>query len=35
MLCGRELFIIAKQRVGEKKDVAEISCLKVQSESKC
>ena len=24
---GRELFRIAKQRVGEKKDVVEVSCL--------
>ena len=28
---GRELFRIAKQRVGEKKDVAGVSCLKDES----
>ena len=28
---GRELFRIAKQRVGEKKDVVRVSCLKDKS----
>ena len=28
---GRELFRIAKQRVGEKKDVVGVSCLKDES----
>ena len=28
---GRELFIIAKQRAGEKRDVVGISCLKGKS----
>ena len=28
---GRELFRIAKQRVGEKKDVVGVSCLKDKS----
>ena len=35
---GRELFIIAKYGVGEKKDVVGVSCLKDESgdgESKC
>ena len=28
---GRQLFRIAKQRVGEKKDVVRVSCLKDES----